>query len=322
MGRRGVTSVRNAGRVMVAAAESGRNLEHRRIAPGARLSGARLVTRAGRHENLAVVPPRPRSGAARLQRFFLAETPAAGSARLELDEERHVRKVLRMGAGDRLVGLDGRGRAWLLAIRSVELGRLALEVLAEEACEPAPGSAGSTLPHLHLACSLPRGRRSEELVERAIPLGLARLTPLALAHSPPHAQAFSAERFTRLARAACKQSARAWMPELGPLATLEELLARSTGDACLLLAPGAPTGLAELVTRERDSGRGRILLIVGPEGGFDERELAQARAAGALDAALGPSILRIETAAEAALAIALHAWWSANQKAIRSRIET
>jgi 16S rRNA (uracil1498-N3)-methyltransferase len=252
-----------------------------------------------------VVPPR---GAARLQRFFLAETPEAGVARLEPDEEHHVRKVLRMGEGDRLLGMDGGGRAWLLEIRAAARGHLELLVLAEEAREAEPGTAGSSAPHLHLACSLPRGRRSEELVERAIQLGLSLMTPLVLAHTPSRSPGFAAERFVRLARAACKQSARAWLPELGPPTTLEDLLARPPKEARFLLVPEAPRGLAELVARARESGHDRLLLIVGPEGGFDARELAFARTAGVQDAALVPAILRIETAAEAALAIAAHAW--------------
>ena len=268
-----------------------------------------------------MVPPR---GAARLQRFFLAEPPEAGGARLEPDEEHHALKVLRMETGDHLLGLDGNGRAWLLEIRGVARGHLELEVLAEEASEASPGTASSSTPHLHLACSLPRGRRSEELVERAIPLGLSRLTPLVLAHTPSRSPGFPAERFTRLARAACKQSARTWLPELGAPATLEDLLARSQTEARFLLAPGAVRGLAELVEHAKESARLHLLLIVGPEGGFEARELALAREAGVLEASLGPSILRIETAAEAALAIASHAWAFASsaQNAMRSRIET
>jgi 16S rRNA (uracil1498-N3)-methyltransferase len=114
-----------------------------------------------------------------------------------------------------------------------------------------------------------------------------------------------------LARAACKLCERTWLPELAPAAAPAAWLAQREPAALLLLSPQAGRALAPRAAELRRAGQTRLTLIVGPEAGFDAAEEAALLAAGADAVALAPSILRIEHAAEAALAVTLHAWWSA-----------
>ncbi|MEO8161251.1 MAG: RsmE family RNA methyltransferase, partial [Arenimonas sp.] len=97
---------------------------------------------------------------------------------------------------------------------------------------------------------------------------------------------------------ACEQSGRARLPELLAPQSLGNFLAAETSTRRLVLDPGAQASLPALQVAPADS----LCLLVGPEGGLSERDLAAARAAGFEGLRLGPRILRTETAALAAIA--------------------
>lgn len=256
-------------------------------------------------------PPDPIPGA---PRFFLAATPDAGAPELAEGELEHALRVLRLGIGDPLLGLDGRGTVWPLAVRARTQRALELEPAGEPMREPEPGAPGSALPWVELALSMPRGERAEELVDRATQLGASAIRWLTCERTPPRVREPSAHRLARLervAREATKQCRRLWVPETGAPVELEEFLAGREGARSLVLdlSREAPP-LAEQIDTLASSGRfdraRPLVLCAGPEGGFEERELAMLDGRGAVRARLGPLVLRIETAAEAALAIALH----------------
>ena len=99
-----------------------------------------------------------------------------------------------------------------------------------------------------------------------------------------------------------KQSRRAWLPEVTDLATTEAVAARVAGAAvAIVLAADAPTRLHELPLPST----GEVLLLVGPEGGISPAERTALREAGAIEARLGPTVLRTSTAGAAATTILL-----------------
>jgi len=247
----------------------------------------------------------------RLRRFFLAEPPVAGrGAVLAPEEEAHARRVLRLRAGDRLEGIDGRGRAWELELGRTEGRGMELRSLRELEREPRPGEAGARLPWIEVAASLPKGARSEELVGRLAQLGVARLIPFASVRSSEAAREFGAARRARLERIAAealKQSGRLWALEIAEVQGLEELCAPA-GRELLLLSPGAGERFfdwtAARAQQDASWSESRPLcLLAGPEGGFSAEERARLVARGARELWLGPHVLRIETACEAAAAI-------------------
>jgi 16S rRNA (uracil1498-N3)-methyltransferase len=141
-------------------------------------------------------------------------------------------------------------------------------------------------------------------------MGATRIIPLGCARSnrkPPDER--ERERHLRLAREACKVSGRLWFPRISSCESFDELFAGLGGRLAILLERDAPEPLAECVRSAGASGVGEFTLLIGPEGGFDAGEGERARAAGARVCALGPLTLRIEHAASAAAAVALHAWW-------------
>jgi 16S rRNA (uracil1498-N3)-methyltransferase len=244
-----------------------------------------------------------------VRRFFLAPARDDRSPELAPGDLEHALRVLRMQKGDRLVGLDGRGGSWPLEIASVGRGELSLVAAGEPRRDPRPGEKGAELPWIEVAVPWPKGGRVEEMLDRLTQLGAAAIAPLACARAGPHSGELPPsrrERFQRVLREACKQSGRTWMPVLR-----DEDPTRAAGPSLdgVLLDPEAELTLPEWA-RGRTSDR-PILVLVGPEGGFTDEERAGFLARGALAARLGPHVLRVETAAEAATAVLAAALLSA-----------
>jgi 16S rRNA (uracil1498-N3)-methyltransferase len=283
-------------------------------------------------------PPTPRApgegptGSER--RFFLAGTPRGTRAQLLADEEHHAISVLRIRAGETLLGLDGEGRSWPLRVAGVARRSMELEVTGPPRVEPPAGDPEAPLPWIEFCVSLPRAGRAEDMLDRLVQLGIAALAPLVCERSQTGARELTESRLARLdraAREACKQSRRSWKLVLGARLTPETLgaRARASGAELIALSPGAGTRLVDRALELRAQGawptRDRpLILAIGPEGGFTAEEVALLRAAGARELCLAPHILRTETAAEAAAALVAQVFFepARAQNAMRSRSET
>ena len=160
-----------------------------------------------------------------------------------------------------------------------------------------------------LAVSPLKGDRMELVVQKATELGVAGIWPVVTfrtdAAARPALQGSRGERWERVASGAAEQCGRAVVPEVAPTTTLEGLVARAfDGRRVVLLETPGHAPLASLAV---DASRA-LLLLVGPAGGFEPSEAEALRAAGFTAASLGPRILRAETAAVAAVAIAQATW--------------
>jgi 16S rRNA (uracil1498-N3)-methyltransferase len=237
------------------------------------------------------------------RRLFVPAGRLAGpQVTLTGDEHRHVGRVLRARPGDTLTLFDGAGGE--VEARVVRVGRDATEVVLGARREVAgPGVA------LTLLCAVPRGPRMDLLVQKTAELGVARIIPVVTDRSVarPDAEAGRRARWEKIAREAARQCGRADVPAIDPPAPLAEALA----------APGLPARRLALYEAERGRSLRAALagaepaataLLVGPEGGFAAAELAAARAAGFEAVGLGDRILRVETAAIAAVALVAAAY--------------
>jgi 16S rRNA (uracil1498-N3)-methyltransferase len=271
--------------------------------PGA-LHGLVGRRRAGQDAAAMQAPPELR----RARVFTLARTPAEGPPRLAAEDERHAVRVLRMRPGDTLLGFDGRGTAWPLRVVAAGRGGLDLEPCGEPITQPRPGADGAALPWIEVAVALPRGGRSEEMVARLVQLGAAALSPLVSERVQGPLREISPARLEHLRRAmreSCKQCRRLWLPELREPLPPSQLRGLHPEGDLLVLDPDSPKGILAWA-RERcadgATARRPLVVVVGPEGGLTEAERADLRGAGAHEVRLGPYLLRIETAAEAAVA--------------------
>jgi 16S rRNA (uracil1498-N3)-methyltransferase len=243
--------------------------------------------------------------------FFLADDASPLAPRLRAEDAEHAVRVLRLGPGDRLVGLDGRGGRLPLRVRGVERGRLDLEVAGTRQLTPEPGAEGSPLPWFELAIAWPRRNRVEDMVGRLVQLGAAAIRPLEARRRGPEAPPRDPpERLLRVVREACKQSGRAWLTTFEPCLTPAALVAARPTSPLAVLDPRGGFALDTWLRSLRPSPLGTgtrsrpIVLVIGPEGGLSPAELEALEARGASRVWIGPHILRVETAAEAAMAIA------------------
>jgi 16S rRNA (uracil1498-N3)-methyltransferase len=236
-------------------------------------------------------------------RFHVPE--AAPGARVELPEHsaHHAREVLRLRAGAPVRVFDGAGAEYEAVLDAVT--RRTVSARLGHALAPRPESP----LRLVLAVSPLKGDRMEIVVQKATELGAAEIWPTVSvrtdAAARPALQGSRSERWQRVAAGAAEQCGRAVVPPVAPTATLDGLLARPFDGArvVLLETPGHPA-LASLPMDPSAP----LLLLVGPAGGFEPAEAERLRVAGFLSASLGPRVLRAETAAVAAVAIAQATW--------------
>jgi len=243
-------------------------------------------------------------------RLFHDGALSAGSL-LRLDEaaSHHALRVLRLPPGSDLEIFNGQGLRWPGRLAQVHEGRALVEL-----GEPVDAATESPL-NVHLAQCLPVGDKMDWVVEKAVELGVRSIQPLSARRSVLRLEGDRALKrqahWQRIAIAACMQCGRDRLPVIEPLATLPAWLeTQESGagaqvgaqgaDATVrrwVLTPGAP----ELATAPPVV-PSSIWLLVGPEGGLDGSEIDAARRAGFVPLALGPRVLRTETAGLAALA--------------------
>ncbi len=226
-----------------------------------------------------------------------------------LEEELEHVRVLRMSPGDHCLGFDGRGGRWPLRIEAIAGRSIRVAAEGPPEFEPEPGSPGASLPWIEVAVAWPRRNRAEPMLGSLVQLGAAAILPLdARFRGPEPCPAHPPERWEKLAREACKQCGRAWLPELAPAATIEDL-ARRAGALAVLDPLGGmsfDTWLRSLLPAPLSIGSKRrpLVIAIGPEGGFAPEERSLMLERGASPVRLGPHVLRVETAAVAAMAVA------------------
>ncbi len=217
----------------------------------------------------------------------------------------HLRTVLRLRVGEELVVTDGTGVEFLA--RLTRLGRGGGEAAVLERREPRRESPLRTT----LAQAVPKGDRFELALEKAVELGVNEVVPLLSRRTLPAARGAAGtarlERWRRVAEGAVAQSGRTLSPEVPAPRAFEEFVA-DPGDAevRLLLWERAGAGLGEVVAQLPRPGS--LLVAAGPEGSWEEDEVALALSSGFRAVRLGPRTLRSETAGLVALAILQHRW--------------
>ncbi len=238
----------------------------------------------------------------RIPRIY-TDTPLSVGTRLSLDAaaHTHIARVLRLKPGAPLVLFNGTGGEYAAILDEVSKRHAVAHLTNFHAHE-----CESPLP-LWLAQGISRGERMDYTVQKAVELGIKRILPL---FTDRCGVQLSGERLEKrlqhwqaVAVSACEQCGRNRLPEITAPRTLTELLRDETSPVRLVLDPQANTTLRDLPAPS-----GPALLLIGPEGGLSNTEIAAARAAGFLGLRLGPRILRTETAAVAALA-ALQTLW-------------
>ena len=231
------------------------------------------------------------------RRRFFVDQVRNGQAEITGENAHHLTRVLRVEAGQKFEITDNE-RAWLATVETARKDQVRFRVIEEI-------DAGPEFPPITLYLALIKFERFEWAVEKATELGVTRIVPFDANRTEQGLFAGAqkrVERWRRIAREASEQSRRLREPEVASPARLAEAIRDgSTHRIWLDEQPGAPLLLRTFSPRPGDS----AAVLVGPEGGWIDSERRQFAEAGWFAASLGPSILRAETAACAALSVVL-----------------
>ena len=215
---------------------------------------------------------------------------AAGTVQLTEEETRHLRDVLRMKAGDEAQIFDGEGHEYLARVVSVGKRESQLEIIREIE-PPAPESD----LELTLAASVYKNDKFDLVVQKAVELGVARISPIVTFRSETKLQAAlkRTDRWRKIALEATKQCERAKVMSVDAPVEFDELVSRTDSNSGLLLMFSEIDGKG---IPERFSGK-QITALIGPKGGWENSEIELARERGFVPVKLGRRIMRAETAA-------------------------
>lgn len=242
-----------------------------------------------------------------MARFFVPQRSFHdGGGSVEGGELVHLRRVLRLAAGDRIIIFDDTGREHEAVIRE----------LADEKCEfeilRSWNSRSESPLQAILAVGLTKGEKMDFVVEKATELGAHQIAPFTSEHSVPQWNDRKVEaraaRWNKIALAAVKQCGRARVPEILPLRDFQALIAADWKTALKLFFWERERARSLQAVQRASARPEKVLLVVGPEGGFSAAEALAAESHGFQRAHLGPRTLRAETAAITALGLVQFLW--------------
>ncbi len=221
------------------------------------------------------------------RRFRSAVLPEPGEqVRLDPDASHHLLHVLLVPRGETVTLFDGDGRSCTAVLTGVQEERATLQGQSPIAATP----LGPEIVVLQALC---KGQAFERAVRMATELGATRIVPVLTERCV--AKGDRSDRWVRIAESAAAQSGRTDLPTIESLQALASVLAREDLPLQRLIAvPGAPVSTRDVPAD--------VAILLGPEGGLTENEVAEALSAGFEAVGLGAHVLRAETATAAALA--------------------
>jgi 16S rRNA (uracil1498-N3)-methyltransferase len=239
-----------------------------------------------------------------MQRYFISSEQIQGERfSIQGEDIHHIRRVMRFRPGDQIVACDGEGTDYVGELIEGAEDAVICRILRRE---PSTGEPGLRVT---LAQSLPKGDKWEWVLQKGTELGASSFLPFTSRRTVVKWDRAKAEkrrqRWKRILKEAAEQSHRGRIPQVSAVTDWSGLLdAIQEADLALIAYEGGGEPLSAALSRQ---GASHLLLIVGPEGGWEEEEVRQAREAGAVPVSLGPRILRTETAAVTMLACAMYA---------------
>jgi 16S rRNA (uracil1498-N3)-methyltransferase len=209
-----------------------------------------------------------------------------GIAVIEGDELSHLVHVMRKKAGDEIVVVDGAGLAYRVVLESVSKRSARGAIQDSHRWYHEPASSVTIAVGI-----LKNPSRFDFLVEKVSEIGASEIVPLTTERTiPSHAKT---ERWQKLALSAMKQCGRSYLPKVKELASLDEVIGSSGSFKRKLIGHAEGEPFAQAASKDTTS----TLILVGPEGGFSDEEVARCVAAGFKSVSLGERRLRTETAA-------------------------
>ncbi len=236
--------------------------------------------------------------------FFVdADARVGNSFRISGKDHNHICNVLRMQVGDTFL-VSCEGTSCLCRLEQIEDNAVVAEIIEEDY------RSTELSVRFYLFQGLPKGDKLELIIQKTVELGVAGIIPVEMNRCvmklDDKKKKAKRERWQAIAESAAKQSKRNVIPEVFDVMTYKQAMAKADELDLFLVPYENERGMAE--TREalaRIKPGMSVGILVGPEGGFDEKEIALAREAGASVISLGSRILRAETAAVMAVGLGM-----------------
>lgn len=228
------------------------------------------------------------------RRFHVPEVHV-GSLTLPPESSHHAKKVLRLKVGDEVELFDDGGEVGQGVIQDLSSNLVIVRVDSK-------AHASGVGIEVQIASAIPKASRADWMIEKLSELGVSRFTPLATERSVVLPEGSGKrDRWNRLAEEAARQSGRAGVMKIDLLTRLDQVVDGGVGIYCSTEQPSRP--LREVIGRMQMT---PVRLVIGPEGGWTDKELRLLQARDWQPASLGTTILRVETAALVAATLALH----------------
>ncbi len=236
-----------------------------------------------------------------MRRFFVAPEvlPAAELCDIVLPREvvHHIKTVLRLAVATEIILCDGRGRCCHCSVTAISSNCGTAKVLQQWRDD-------ETALSLELIQGLPSSDKLDLILQKNTELGVTSFHPVHTQRSqlklPPNKIARKMERWRRIVNEAARQSERSWLPQITEPQPLELAIKNSSSTLKLILWEEAQQPLQAILPTQTPE---NVAVIVGPEGGLSAAEVELAMQHGFIPVALGPRILRTETAGLAISAI-------------------
>ena len=239
-----------------------------------------------------------------MTRFFVTPEELQPNFLVLTGENAQHAKVLRLKNGEEVLVCDGDGHECLCAVSDVSAGQISLVVKDRRE------SASEASVKVSIYMAFPKADKLEHVIQKATELGVYEIVafPSARCVSKPDEKSLQKklERWQKIAASAAEQSGRGRVPQVSVLGSYKEALSRAAeADKALMFYENEQATTLRMAM-EQGSAQS-ISLLTGPEGGLEEKEVAQARDAGLQVCTLGKRILRCETAPLCALSAVMYA---------------
>ena len=228
-----------------------------------------------------------------LSLFFVDQLSSSDNQTLDGDDGYHAVKVLRLEVGEKIKVSDGKGN-WV-AGAVVEVGKKSLQIKVTER-----GEYRVIKPELIVVQAVTKSDRNREMLELVTAAGADQIIPWQADRSISKWQVDSEKKWQSTVKEACKQSRRVKMPQLQMVMSTKQIIEQISSDKFVVVFDAESDLKFADITMPSDLSV--IYLIIGPEGGISDKELAIFKEAGALVVKLGEHVLRSAHAGFAALA--------------------
>jgi len=241
-----------------------------------------------------------------VHRFYAPGFTNDGVVELPEHEAQHLARVLRLKAGDEIAVFDGRGREALARVASVTQQRVHVRVVQPRA------AVREARVVLTLAQALLKSDKMDRVIRDAVMLGVAGVQPFVSRRTDVPMKAVEKggrhDRWDRTVISSVKQSGRAVVPRVHDTRNFADFLQTTAGQARLMfIEPGSGADVADLTSLEAQQ-PSEAIVVVGPEGGWDPREIADAAAAGVTLLSFGARVLRADAAGAAVISVLRYIW--------------